>query len=364
MSHHPHITIFGAGCIGCYLAGILLPSYKHSPEKITLVGRETLAEAIAKDGLTITDYLGYKKNITSAINVLTSVDHLQPFTAHHSLLENTAVIAPVTDILLVTVKCTAIEENLAHIAKLVSTNTLIICLQNGIGSEFVLKEYFPHHTVLCGIVGFNSLAVAPSHFHRGTEGDVLIESSSAPHENDLLITLIDLFNKEQLPSVLVNNIIEIRWGKLLLNLNNAINALADIPLKAQLADRTYRKLLAKVMKEALVTLNKAKIAPAKLTAVSPSFLPTILSLPNGLFTKVANKMLAIDPLARSSMWHDLKQNKVTEVNYINGAVVELAKEMKINAPVNEALVKLIHQHHLHKTERNGLSAENIMKTVR
>ena len=60
-----------------------------------------------------------------------------------------------------------------------------------------------------------------------------------------------------------------------------------------------------------------------------------------MFKLLANKMLAIDPLARSSMWEDLEAGRKTEVDYINGEVVQLAAQLNRQAPVNQKLIDLI-----------------------
>ena len=43
------------------------------------------------------------------------------------------------------------------------------------------------------------------------------------------------------------------------------------------------------------------------------------------------------------MQDDLDRGRKTEIEYINGAVVELAKTVHEATPVNDALVKLIHE---------------------
>ena len=60
------------------------------------------------------------------------------------------------------------------------------------------------------------------------------------------------------------------WGKLLLNLNNALNALAGVPLAAELADRRWRRLLAAQIGEALAVLKAAGIRPARIEGVPPA----------------------------------------------------------------------------------------------
>ena len=52
-------------------------------------------------------------------------------------------------------------------------------------------------------------------------------------------------------------------------------------------------------------------------------------------------MLAIDPLARSSMWEDLEAGRRTEVDWLNGEIVRLARGQDRAAPVNARLVELV-----------------------
>ena len=90
-------------------------------------------------------------------------------------------------------------------------------------------------------------------------------------------------------------------------------------------------------------LKIAKIKPAQLTPIPAQFIPTILKLPNTVFKIVSQKMLAIDPLARSSMADDLSSARKTEIDWINGEVVNLAKQLKLTAPINEKLIQLVKQ---------------------
>jgi 2-dehydropantoate 2-reductase len=67
-----------------------------------------------------------------------------------------------------------------------------------------------------------------------------------------------------------------------------------------------------------------------------------LTLPDFVCTRVASRMLAIDPQARSSMWEDLQAGRKTEVDYLNGEIVRLAERLGRGAPVNARLTALVH----------------------
>ncbi len=94
--------------------------------------------------------------------------------------------------------------------------------------------------------------------------------------------------------------------------------------------------------EGLRLMGSAGIRPAKLTPLPPDWIPTLLKTPTWLFQLLANKMLAIDPLARSS-WEDLEAGRRTKVDWLNGEVVRLAEKTGRRALVNARLVALIRE---------------------
>ncbi len=132
-----------------------------------------------------------------------------------------------------------------------------------------------------------------------------------------------------------------QWAKLLLNLNNSVNALSGLPLKEQLSQRSFRRCAALAQEEALALLSRAGNRVARLTPIPPALIPKLLSVPDWLFARLANQMLAIDPLARSSMWEDLEAKRTTEVDWLNGEIVRLARSQGRAAPVNARLLALV-----------------------
>jgi len=134
----------------------------------------------------------------------------------------------------------------------------------------------------------------------------------------------------------------VQWGKLVMNLNNAINALSNVPLATELSDRDFRRCLAACQREAFDALAAAGQRVARLTAVPPRLMPRLLPMPNWLFHRLAKRIVAIDPHARSSMWDDLEAKRPTEVDYMQGEVVALAERHGRDAPVNRTLQRLVH----------------------
>jgi 2-dehydropantoate 2-reductase len=152
------------------------------------------------------------------------------------------------------------------------------------------------------------------------------------------------------------------WGKLILNLNNALNALAGMPLAEELADRRWRLLLAAQIDEALNVLRAVGIRPGAVEGVPPWAIPRILRLPDWLFRVVARRMLAIDPQARSSMWEDLLRGRITEVDYLQGVILTLANRIGAAAPMTERIVQLIKEAEKARAGSPGLQPSEIAGT--
>ena len=189
--------------------------------------------------------------------------------------------------------------------------------------------------LLAGMVPFNIAELGPGHNHRGTTGALAARDDPALRER-----LAD-FERAGLPLQLHADLRAVQWGKLLLNLNNPVNALSGQPLRAQLMDRGYRQCLAALQTEALGVLHGAGIVPAQVAALPPHRLPSLLRLPTLLFRLIAARMLRIDPKARSSMADDLAQGRATEIDALCGEVVRLADAQRLSAPINARMVELV-----------------------
>ncbi len=311
------IGIYGAGSIGCYVGGRLAAT--GSP--VTFVGRERLAREIRAHGLTLTDYEGAALAVApDAVRFATTPD----------AIADAALV-------LVTVKSAATDEAGRELAAVLPPAAVVVSFQNGLGNAERLRVCLPTHTVLTGMVQFNVVNHGAGRFHHGSEGKLEVERHAR------LAPFLAAFAAAGLPLVLHDRMEPVQWAKLVLNLNNAINALSNLPLKAQLSERAFRRCVALVQSEALQLLATAGIAPARLTPLPPTWIPWVLRLPDAVFTRLAGRMLAIDPQARSSMWEDLEAGRRTEVDYLNGEIVRLAERLGRRAPVNARLVTLVRE---------------------
>ena len=315
------IAILGAGSIGCYLGGCLLATDANKHCNVTFIGRQRLQDDVRQHGLTMTDWRGRDQHVDS--------QHI------HFTCENDALAD--ADFILLCVKSQDTQSAAAIIKQYASDNAIVVSFQNGVTNGAVLSELLSQQ-VIKGMVPFNVFYQGKGHFHCGTEGNLAIQDA-----NKQCSSLVSCFNNASLPITVYDNISNVQYGKLIMNLNNAVNALSGIPLKEQLSNREYRKVIASALNEALTVLSAEGIEPARTGKVIPKLMPKIMALPNFLFNIVAASTLKIDPQARSSMYEDLVLGRRTEIDYLNGEIDRLGKKHGIATPVNSNIVALIKQ---------------------
>ncbi|MCP4821976.1 MAG: 2-dehydropantoate 2-reductase [Shimia sp.] len=327
------MLVAGAGSVGCFVGGMLA----RGVQDVTLLVRPYMLEEIAQQGLLLTDFDGLDEAL--------SPDAVKLAIEPEAMSE--------ADIILVTVKSGATAEIAAQIASFARKDTVIVSMQNGIQNAEVLRGLLPGFDVRAGMVPFNVVGMGGGRFHRGTSGDVLIEKGSGSIARKLSVNGLDVHE--------VNDIEAIQWGKLLVNLNNALNALSDLPLRKQIMDPNWRKLMADQMQEAVAVLDAAEIDVTNpvTSAVPMSLVPKILRLPTWAFRLIASAMLAIDPNARSSMWEDLRKGRKTEIDDLQGVVLALAQQHGVPAPINGRVAGLIGNAELAGKGAPGLTPEQV-----
>jgi 2-dehydropantoate 2-reductase len=313
----PHIVIHGAGSIGCYIGA----AWQLAGLPVTFIGRHAIKDEIAANGLTVTD--SEKRRIEARPD---EVD----FSTDPAQLSRGDVIA-------LCVKSTGTEAAAGEIARHGRPGATVISFQNGVSNADLLQAKLPGFTVLRGMVPFNVAHMANGRWHKGVAGMLWAE------DHETTRALADRIGKGPGMLRLADDMKAVAWGKLLINLNNAVNALSGRTLLEQLSDRDYRRVVAASQVEALEILEAAGIAPAQIGPISPKLLPHVIASPDIVFRNTVLKVQKIDASARSSMADDFAAGRPTEIDYLNGEVVKLARSLGRRAPVNEKIVELVRQ---------------------
>ncbi len=317
MSRRPRIGVYGAGAIGGYL-GVQLSS-QGCP--VTLLARPSLVEV--QEGLAAFTLAGAEHRPGPDLRLTTEAADLAE-----------------AEIILLTVKSRHTSEAGKVLASILRPEVPVISLQNGLDNPRRLRDAGVRES-LPGMVSFNVVRTNDgAHFRQATSGPVMVHDHPV-HAGvldglgDALASAGDVLERRK-------DMQAVQAGKLLLNLNNGICALTGLPIAASIRDRRLRRALAACMREAIAVYRAAGIVPARMTALPPRAVARLLPLPDAIVLKIAPSLVSIDPQAKSSTLQDLERGVPTEVDDLNGALVALAAEANVRAPVNRWVTETIH----------------------
>lgn len=316
MADSPRIAILGAGSVGCFIGG----AWAAAGLPVSFIGRPKIAHDVHEHGLTLSDYSGWQAK-------LPSVDY-------------SCVPAPLGDayIIALSVKSGATAEAARDIAEHGRQGALVISFQNGVSNfELLERELGGHFPIARGMVPFNVAYLGEGRFHKGVAGELWAEDRSDTRE------LAAKVGKGPAALRLSRDMLALAWGKLIINLNNAVNALSGRTLLEQLRERDYRRVVSASQREALRLLRRAGIKAARVGPVPPRLVPAVVGSPDWLFNNLFLKTWKIDAKARSSMADDLAAGRETEIDYLNGELVRLAERIGADAPVNRRIAELVRE---------------------
>jgi 2-dehydropantoate 2-reductase len=314
----PRVAILGAGSVGCFIGG----AWAAAGLEVHFIGHDRIGSAVAEHGLTLTDHAGWRVKLAPA-----QVDY-----------STKPAALSTADIIAVCVKSEATARAAKEIGRHAKKGALVISFQNGVSNVETLRAALKSRfEVAQGMVGFNIAYLGHGRFHKGVAGELMTEDRPQTR------ALAERIGGGPAALRLAPDMEAVAWGKLLINLNNAVNALSGRTLIEQLKERDYRRVVAASIVEALDVLTAAGIEPAKIGPVPPRLLPHVIASPDFLFNYLFLKIQKIDAKARSSMADDIRAGKTTEIDYLNGEVVRLGQKLGRKTPVNSAIVSLVKQ---------------------
>ena len=318
LSQRPEIAVVGAGAVGCFFGGRLA----QAGHPVTLIGRPSHVDAINRDGLWIDS-----QDSCGAIPVRASVAVSDAANA---------------DLILLAVKSADTVAVTKTLSTVLRPDALILSLQNGVDNcarlrPYIVQTAFP--AVVYVAVGMQGPGRV-KHFGRGelVIGDP--ESSSSSPSEDSLRMIARVFESAGIPCAVSPEIKRALWKKFLVNCTyNGISALGQIPYGKMVQVPQIQSLI-----EAL-TAEFIQVAQAEGVDLSPEE------------AALANQTIAQTmPGQRSSTAQDLARGKPTEIDYLNGVVVEIAHRHGISVPTHRAihgLVKMLERHPMHDSLRQA-----------
>ncbi len=291
------VAVMGAGAVGCYYGGMLA----RAGHDVVLIARAQHVQAIASAGL--------------RLQTLT-FDEQVPLKA-----STDASAVQAADLVLFCVKSSDTEIAGRLIRPFLRSDALVTCLQNGVDNADRLRAVLPDHPVSAAVVYVATEMAGPGHVKHKGRGDLVIELSAAS------AAVAKAWIAAGVPTEVSNNVRGELWAKLILNCAyNAVSAITQLPYGQTVAGVGVQDLMRDVVGECLA------VAQAEGVQVAGDVHAAVASLAGSM------------PLQKSSTAQDLARGKPTEIDFLNGFIVQRGQALGIATPANQvlwALVKLL-----------------------
>lgn len=297
------IAVIGAGAMGSALGGALA----KSGNDVTLVDvwRDAI-DRINTSGLKIEDKAGHVECIAVKGT------------------DRPAEIGRV-DLVLVFVKCYDTECAVRMALPVIGPNTTVLSLQNGWGNGPRIARIVGPEKLLLGVCYHSATVLGPGHVLHGGKGMSFIGESDG-RMTGRLQQVADTFNQADIEVTVTPTVVKEIWSKLALNV-------CTLPTSATLRMFAAQLMQASEMQNLMRELLTEVVAVAQSQDIPLDFEERWLAI-TGLLKR-------LPPTIKGSMLQDVEKRRRTEIDVINGAVVETGQNLKIPTPYNQAMVWMV-----------------------
>jgi len=249
----------------------------------------------------------------------------QEFCRSVSVRADAVRIGP-ADLVLLCVKSRDVAAGISAAQPLFTPATILITFQNGISHLDTLAQMKLPVSPAVGVTAMGATLKAPGHVCHGGQGLTRMGfiSPISRQKETQLERAAGLFRQAGMPTERVANILDFVWAKLLVNVGiNALSVIYDCPNGGLLANAEAREKLVAAVKEGHA------VARASGIHVPGDPLSQALAVCEATAENI------------SSMLQDVRRGRPTEIGAINGALLDRARAMGIDAPVNRELVSRV-----------------------
>lgn len=296
------IGIAGAGAVGCHYGSML----QQAEKDVVYLARGEHLTTLREKGLT----------------------HISNGKAYHHDVEasDDATILSDCDAILLTCKTTVLEEMSVQIASSIKPDALLITMQNGVLAPDQVARYFPANPLIAASAFIGARMEKPGFVIHSAAGHLRLGWWHGKNQrySQLFDELLAAWNASGVDAQEVEDMRVMLWNKLLWNCGfNAITALTRRFARDIAVDEDSVRWVRSAMQE----------TQAVATACS-------VTLPDDAIEQHISLTMKAGEV-KTSMWQDIEHGRLTEIEAMNGFVATKAKELGLNAPVNDVLASLI-----------------------
>ncbi|MDD5108524.1 MAG: 2-dehydropantoate 2-reductase [Candidatus Omnitrophica bacterium] len=316
------IAVIGSGAIGCLVAAYL----KEKGQEVTLIGHNSAVKAIKDKGVFVS---GVRGNFLVYIGISDTLNYIP-------------------DLVILATKTQDINSAMQNNSHLMQ-NSLLLTIQNGVQADNLVARYLSAQNIISSIVMFGATSLAPGKVVHNFEGSWVL-GNFFNHKLSESMLSVSLILDKAFPTVISEDIKGAKYLKIFVNANNCLPAIIGKSMQEVFSDLIISRISIAIWKEAFKIIDRVGIGLVSLPGFPVENLTKLTSMPDGLAAQVFSQQmssLSKEPLY-GSILQSIMRGSLSEIDYINGEFVRLAEENNMPAPLNRALVDMVHA-----VEKNG-----------
>jgi 2-dehydropantoate 2-reductase len=303
------VLVVGLGAVGTVFSCFL----KEHGHRVAGLELEPVAEIIGRQGVRVTGIWG---------------DHA----AKLDELATSAEQIPDRDfdLVIVTVKSFDTEQVSAQIAELLGPNTYVFLAQNGYGNYEAAARSVPEEKIILGRVIFGAETLGPgSSAVTVSADDLVLGSPKNLIDHRVLEGFAMMIDDSGISAQASERVMEYVWGKIIYNLAlNSLGAILEVNYGKLAEIEHSRILMNSIIRETFAVLQA--MGQRTLWPDAEAFIHDFY-----------NRLVPTTAAHHASMLQDIRRGRKTEIDALNGAIVELGRKYGIATPVNEVVATLV-----------------------
>lgn len=302
----------------------------YSPKRFAVIGAgpvgAIVAAFLAKGGYDVTLCDVVQSLLEPALDpgiIIEGADTLQARVARVTTSVDDIVNDP-PDVIIITVKATALPLIASALENFVAEGRYVVSWQNGIDTERDLAKHLGAKSVMRAVVNYGCVPVGPAHVRIAFHHRPHYLQELDPQSRDAAIGICNALSGCGLETRHTDHIPDMVWRKSVMNsCMNAICAVTGKTMIEIILDPILFDLVDALIKEGVA------VARANEFALGSDFYPYCIN-----YIKNAGNH-------KPSMLQDIEAGRRTEVDYINGKIVEYGAQAGMPTPYNTMIRGLV-----------------------
>jgi 2-dehydropantoate 2-reductase len=306
------------GAVGSLVAATII----SKGEKIVGLCRGKQFDAIQSHGLTFVTLEGKEQIIPTGKNFQVFMDFNDPKCRFNDIQQE--------DWVFISSKVYSLDSLLRKYSKEISQNGKLVLVQNGIGNEDLVHDRLPNVRAYRMLTTNGALLESPGRVRHTGPGYTKFGYSKSNHvleDREISDALVNLCDEHPLYATYEPNMDVLMWEKIFVNIGiNAIASINNIPNGGLVESEELKDLMKNAITEAWEV--------ARALNVQVDSTPT-------RYIEFTYAVCEKTKPNRNSMLQDLDRGRKTEVDFINGKIVEYGRKNGISTPINQELTQKI-----------------------